>query len=89
MVDPFSEENTHDENAVKFLDKVIVPVWKKIPDVAKESIAEEGLASIYIEEEFQFFTKCLKREGMREAMKHFTQKMMLQSILEKCRQLNV
>ena len=89
MVDPFSEENTHDENAVKFLDKVIVPVWKKIPEVAKESIAEEGLASIYIEEEFQFFTECLKREGVREAMKHFTQKLMLQSILEKCRQLNV
>lgn len=88
MVDPFSDENSHDDNAVKFLDKVIVPVWKKIPGPAVESLTEEGLASIYIADEFRFFCECLKNEGLREAMKHFTQKLTLQSILEKCRKFS-
>lgn len=87
MADPYSEENSECESVRKFLEKVIVPIWKKLPEQVIESVSDDGIYSIYIKDEFQLFESTYKQGGLREAMRHFTQAQTLASIHETCRKL--
>ena len=88
-IDPWSDQNKDDPYAAKFLDKVIVPVWSKLPEEARECLADHGLASLYIEEEYEFFCVQMKETGeLRKALKSFGQRYILESVKEKSRLLN-